>query len=65
MAGEALMRGRLKHSRGWRWLVAVLLVTVAAGMGAGCATRADHESDLPWNVQQPWEGAPSIPGMTY
>ncbi len=27
---------------------------------AGCATT-DRESDLPWNMTQPWETAPSLP----
>ena len=29
---------------------------------AGCATPADHESELPWNMSQPWETAPALPG---
>ena len=29
---------------------------------AGCAT-ADGESDQPWNMSQPWETAPGIPGL--
>ena len=28
--------------------------------GAGCATT-DRESDLPWNMTQPWETAPTLP----
>lgn len=43
-----------------RWLWVFL---AAAGLGwglAGCATT-DRESDLPWNVSQPWESAPSMP----
>ncbi|NLB65735.1 MAG: hypothetical protein GX803_04615 [Lentisphaerae bacterium] len=28
---------------------------------AGCATT-DQESELPWNMTQPWETAPSLPG---
>lgn len=41
-------------------------VVCAALISGGCATTGeDHESDLPWNVRQPWEGAPSLPGMSY
>ena len=29
---------------------------------AGCGTT-DTPSDIPWNVPQPWEGAPTLPGM--
>jgi len=29
---------------------------------SGCATS--HESDMPWNVPQPWEGTLGLPGMT-
>ena len=28
----------------------------------GCASMTGEESDVPWNVPQPWEGAPMIPG---
>ncbi|TAN37531.1 MAG: hypothetical protein EPN23_05200 [Verrucomicrobia bacterium] len=37
-------------------VLAVLLLCV------GCATT-NRDSDLPWNMQQPWESAPSIPGF--
>lgn len=35
----------------------------AAGFALGCAGCAspDAESDLPWNMTQPWESAPSLP----
>ena len=41
------------------------LATLLAAAGfvlvcAGCASP-DAESDLPWNMSQPWESAPSIP----
>ncbi|NLG36210.1 MAG: hypothetical protein GX548_12745 [Lentisphaerae bacterium] len=42
-----------------RPVLAVLLCAVALGL-AGCATT-DAESDLPWNMTQPWETAPSMP----
>lgn len=42
-------------------LAAVLAAVVA--LGAGCAsTRGDDDSDLPWNMSQPWESSPGIPG---
>jgi hypothetical protein len=40
----------------------VLLILLAAIAVSGCATNAD--SDLPWNTPQPWEGSPTIPGMS-
>jgi hypothetical protein len=39
----------------------VLACVVALALCGGCATTDD--SDLPWNVQQPWEGSPTLPGM--
>ena len=47
------------------WLgLAVLASVVSAGLllVSGCAT-SDAESDLPWNMSQPWESSPGIPGM--
>ncbi len=45
----------------------LLLVSALTAFGlSGCATTGsddDNGSDLPWNTPQPWEGAPSIPGM--
>jgi hypothetical protein len=52
-----------------RWLgsratLRLLLLASALCVGvAGCAT-AGGDSDLPWNMQQPWETAPTIPGFT-
>ena len=45
---------------GSRWLWLLLAV---AGLSLACAGFAapDAESDLPWNMTQPWESAPSIP----
>ena len=37
----------------------VFLLTLCAG----CATNNRPDSDLPWNMQQPWESAPTIPGF--
>ena len=43
--------------RGWLVLLAGL---VWLGFGAGCASTKE-ESDLPWNMPQSWESAPSLP----
>lgn len=42
-----------------------LLISALALLSAGCATNRspDEESDMPWNMPQPWESAPSLPGM--
>jgi len=40
----------------------LLLLTLLA-LTAGCASSPDRESELPWNTPQPWETAPSIPGL--
>jgi hypothetical protein len=40
--------------------VLALLLCAAALVLAGCATT-DRESDLPWNMTQPWETAPTMP----
>ena len=42
----------------------LLVLLLAVGFGwacAGCASARD-ESDLPWNMPQSWESAPSLPG---
>lgn len=42
--------------------LAAVLAAVAA-LGAGCAsTSGDDDSDLPWNMSQPWESSPGLPG---
>jgi hypothetical protein len=49
-----------------RRLLAILFVLALTALClAGCKTTSDDDdgSDLPWNTPQPWEGAPSIPGM--
>lgn len=38
------------------WLAFCLLV-------GGCGTPGQDDSDLPWNTPQPWESAPTIPGL--
>ena len=47
-------------------LLTPLAVSILIGMClvssiAGC--RSTHESDLPWNAPQSWEGSPYIPGL--
>ncbi len=43
------------------WLLALVAAAVCL-LAAGCATT-DEESDLPWNMSQPWESSPGIPGL--
>jgi hypothetical protein len=43
-----------------RSVLAVLLGAALLALLAGCATP-DRESDLPWNMTQPWESAPTLP----
>ena len=43
----------------------LLALLAAAGtllFAPGCATTDDAESDLPWNMSQPWESSPGLPG---
>jgi hypothetical protein len=49
--------------RGFLQQIALLLAGVAILFLAGCATPKGEESDLPWNMPQPWETGPAIPGM--
>jgi len=50
------------HAGARACLILVLFIAVLAA-GAGCASTK-RDSDLPWNMQQPWESAPSIPGLS-
>ena len=43
--------------------ILALAAAAACLLAAGCATTADGESDLPWNMSQPWESSPGIPGL--
>ena len=45
----------------FRRLLALLAAAGFCVAGAGCASTRD-ESDLPWNMPQSWESAPSLPG---
>jgi len=42
------------------WLIIILTLILPFSF-SGCATTDD--SDLPWNSQEPWEAAPTIPGL--
>jgi hypothetical protein len=44
-----------------RCIVFVFLL-VAMVIMAGCASS--HESDMPWNTPQPWEGTIGLPGFS-
>ena len=44
----------------FRRLLALLAAAGVLGAAAGCASP-DAESDLPWNMSQPWESAPTLP----
>ncbi len=46
------------------WRVVGLGALWLALLGAGCVTTAP-DSDIPWNTPQPWETAPSIPGLNH
>jgi len=41
-------------------VLAIVGLALLALCGGGCASP-DAESDLPWNMTQPWESAPSMP----
>jgi len=45
-------------------LAAGLFLALALFVLAGCATERE-ESDLPWNMTQPWESAPTLPFQAY
>ena len=45
----------------FRRLLALIAAAGLALAAAGCATPSE-ESDLPWNMPQSWESAPSLPG---
>lgn len=44
------------NTTGW-----VVALGILCGVLAGCSTAGD-QSDVPWNVPQPWEGTPTLPG---
>jgi hypothetical protein len=43
-----------------RWALGIAGLALLALCCGGCASP-DAESDLPWNMTQPWESAPSMP----
>lgn len=47
----------MRHRKGILALLAAVGLLFLCG---GCASP-DAESDLPWNMTQPWESAPSLP----
>lgn len=50
----------LRHAR----KALALLVCGWALAAAGCASTPSDESAMPWNTPQPWEGSPTIPGLS-
>lgn len=44
----------------WIRVAGIICIYAVCLLMAGCATT---DGDIPWNSPQPWEGAPSIPGM--
>ncbi len=40
-----------------------LLLAISFSACVSTPVDPDADSDLPWNVQQSWEGAPGIPGF--
>lgn len=46
-------------------LAAGLSLLALLALLAGCATAGREESDLPWNMTQPWESAPTLPFSAY
>lgn len=47
-----------------RWLAVAGVAALLVASAWGCATRdPDAESDLPWNMPQTWESAPTLPFM--
>lgn len=64
MTGSEYPSGRAMMScikRALRFGSAAGFLAVALAL-AGCGT-AGTPSDIPWNVPQPWEGAPTLPGL--
>ncbi|MDD5483007.1 MAG: hypothetical protein PHP98_05085 [Kiritimatiellae bacterium] len=52
---------RRAKSPAWVFLCIILAGALFIGL-QGCSST-NNSSDIPWNVPQPWEGAPSIPGL--
>ena len=52
-----------RHHAGCRACLMVVLFIALLAAGGGCASTK-RDSDLPWNIQQPWESAPAIPGLS-
>lgn len=43
-------------------LLAIVVMLLMGALITGCATSGD--SEMPWNVPQPWEGTIGLPGFT-
>ena len=56
------MAETLKRQADCRRRLMTALVWAVLALCVGCAST-NRDSDLPWNMQQPWESAPSIPGL--
>jgi hypothetical protein len=41
-------------------IATLVLVLILGALFCGCVT---DDGDMPWASPQPWEGAPSIPGL--
>lgn len=46
-----------------RFFLYVLGCLACGWLMCGCGTLGKHDSELPWNTPQPWESAPTIPGL--
>jgi len=58
----ALATEAKKHGVSWRRRVGVTILVCGLLIGLQGCSSTKNSSDIPWNVPQPWEGAPSIPG---
>jgi len=50
--------------RAVRSLLVTGLVLAALTALSGCISPAADNADLPWNTPPPWEGVPTIPGLS-
>ncbi len=48
---------------GMRLTRGMLLMGLTLLLTGGCANLGRHESDMPWNTPQSWEGVMPMPGM--
>lgn len=46
-----------------KWTAGLIaLLTLILLQAGGCASTPN--SDIPWNVPQPWENSPAVPGLS-